>query len=217
MAADEPGRGRGKRPAPLGRFSRVPETVIRRAHDARLSGMEWAVLTCLHFYADRRDDGTLTASCDRATICRVMGIKPKAASNAIERLKRKGVVAVEEPGRIGRAAVYAVAESDCSSVAEEQSRHAEGCSSAEAEHSTYCSSIREDCSSLGEADCSSAEAVPKEKNSAKNSFLFTDRCGDDGAAPQGATPSFEPPAPVVLTPFDGDGPARGFWGGGADA
>ena len=87
-------------------YARVPHSVIAGAHGLGMPTC-WAVLMELFAYAGE-DGGGLWASCPRSRVAETLGITEVQVKNAVDRLKRIGIISVRDKGRGGRATVYRV-------------------------------------------------------------------------------------------------------------
>lgn len=88
-------------------FARLPVPVIVRM---RSKGMpnKWAVLAALFKWCRDGRDGWVYISCARSEVSALLGITESQVRNAIESLKRDGLLQVSQPGHRGRATVYRI-------------------------------------------------------------------------------------------------------------
>lgn len=88
-------------------FARVPLNLITRAHSCGMPH-KWAVLAYLCRWVSGDESGGVVASCSRAELCDALGISQRQAKNAIDGLKRDGLLRVLCQGHNGRASVYSL-------------------------------------------------------------------------------------------------------------
>lgn len=88
-------------------FARVPLRLLARARGMGMPN-KWAVLVALFTWCRKDGDGSALVSCSRSEVARLLGMSAEQVRNAVEALKRDGIIQVAESGHRGRASVYRV-------------------------------------------------------------------------------------------------------------